>query len=177
MDEEYEEYEESWTGRIAIAAVVALALIAGAFFAGRAMADGGPATLAEAVQQAQAGDLPCGDSPAATPSPGGPPPGNGGFMVLTLCDRGAQQNTARGRGRAGGGPGFGQTVVSVKGSTLTLEGPGGNREVQLGPETTVSTTAKGAAADLKAGQSVIVTAQGQGTATSVLILPAGAGAG
>ena len=176
MDEEYEEYEESWTGRIAIAAVVALALIAGAFFAGRAMADGGPATLSEAVQQARAGDLPCGDSiaPAATPGPGGPPPGGGGFMVMTLCDRGAQPGTAP---RRGGGPGFGQTVVSVKGSTLTLEGPGGNREVQLGPETTVSTTAKGAATDLKAGQSVIVVAQGQGTATSVMILPAGDGAG
>ena len=46
--------------------MVALALIAGAFFAGRAMADGGPTTLAAAIQQAQAGDLPCGESPAAT---------------------------------------------------------------------------------------------------------------
>ncbi len=99
-------------------------------------------------------------------------------MVRALCDGGGQQGAAPGRGRfGGGGPGFGQTVVSVKGSTLTLEGPGGNREVQLGPETTVSTTAKGAAADLKAGQSVIVSGQGQGTATSVLILPAGDGAG
>ena len=108
--------------------MVALALIAGAFFAGRAMADGGPATLAEAVEQAQAGDLPCGESPAATATPGpdGPPPGGGGFTVLSLCDGGGQQGAAPGRGRiGGGGPGFGQTVVSIKGSTLTLEGPGG----------------------------------------------------
>ena len=75
-------------------------------------------------------------------------------MTRAICDGGGQQGAPAGRGRlGGGGPGIGQTVVSVKGSTLTLEGPGGNREVQLGPETTVSTTAKGAAADLKAGQS------------------------
>ena len=69
MSVEYEdEYEEgaSDNTRWVIAAVIAVVLAGGAFFAGKAMAGGGPATLAEAVKQAQAGDLPCGDTGSAT---------------------------------------------------------------------------------------------------------------
>ena len=122
---EFEEYEESWTGRIAIAVVVALVLIGGAFFAGRAMAgSGGPATLAEAVAQAQAGDLPCGETgTAARPPPaprrhaaaaGGAAPGGAGFIAArdlpARRPAGRQAPAARVAGRFGGaGGGFGQT--------------------------------------------------------------------
>lgn len=160
-DLEYEEYEESWTGRIAIAAVIVLALVAGAFFAGRAMAGGGPATLAEAVQQARAGDLPCGD----TTQPGG------GVPVGALCAQDGQQPPTSARGRFGGG----QTgeVTAVSGDELTLTGPMGERTVKLDASTTVSTTATGKASDIETGDSVVVAGAGQGPATSITILPAG----
>ena len=84
-DVEYEEYEESWTGRIAIAAVIALALIAGAFFAGRALA-GEAARRRSADGRSAAGPRPatcrCGEI--------------GGRDALTP---GARRRTARGRRR------------------------------------------------------------------------------
>ena len=93
--EEYEDdYEGGGNARLVIAAVVAVVLIAGAFFAGKAMAGSGPKTLADAVKQAQAGDLPCGDTGAApTPAANGAPPAGGfgangaQFMVRAICDR------------------------------------------------------------------------------------------
>jgi hypothetical protein len=186
-DVQYEEYQESWTGRIVIAAVVALALIAGAFFAGKAMAGGGgPATLAQAVEQAQAGDLPCGESatpaasPAATPGAnGGPPAGGGGAFLRGICDRSqgqgqnGQPGNAQGGGRFGG---FGQTgqVTAITGDSLTLQGPTGDTTVKLDSSTTINKSAKGAVADIKAGDSVLVSGAGrnsQNAATSVTILP------
>jgi hypothetical protein len=195
---EFEEYEESWTGRIAIAVVVALVLIGAAFLVGRAMAGtDGPATLAEAVTQAQAGDLPCGETgtadPAASPAPEGTPPADGapggaggpgtaggtGFMLRAICQRDGQQGTtpAQGRGRFGGaGGGFGQTgqVTKVSGNSLTLTGPMGETTVKLDAKTTVSKSAEGAVADIKTGDSVLVAgARGNAdtAATSVTILP------
>jgi len=193
-DVEYEEYEESWTGRIVIAAVVALALIAGAFFAGKALAgSSGPATLAEAVTQAQAGDLPCGDTgaaaPAATPGavvpegtpPAGGAPGAGAFFLRAICQPDSQQAGAGagqgpGGGRFGGGGGFGQTgqVSEVSSDSLTLTTPRGESTVELDAKTTVNKTSKGAATDIKAGDTVLVTGAGpnaEGAATSVTILP------
>jgi len=194
---EYDEddYEEGGSTRWVIAAVVAVVLIAGAFFAGKAMAGGGPATLAEAVEQAQAGDLPCGDTgSAATPDPnatpaanGAPPQGGAGFMVRAICDRGTNgqgqngQPCARGSfggGRAGGGFGFGPsgTVKSVSGDKLVITGQQGDITVNLGADTKISKTAEASSSDLKPG--VTVTVQGAGgfrqqqqtsTATSVLI--------
>jgi hypothetical protein len=189
-DVKYEEYEENWTGRLIIAAVVALALIAGAFFAGKAMAgDSGPATLAEAVQQAQKGTLPCGEtatpaaSPAATPGANGAPPqGGGGFLLRGLCDSGGQgaagQN-GQGRGRFGGGAGGfgGQTVTAVSADSITVEGPNGSSTVKLDSATTVNKTSGASAADIKKGDSVIVAGAGGpnaapgGAARSVTILP------
>src|ERR1700754_5081525 len=97
VEYEDEEYEEAGSTRWVIAAVIAVVLIAAAFFAGRAMAGGGPSTLAEAVEQAQAGDLPCGDTgTAATPDPNATPTANGGppqafsagFAGGAICNRG-----------------------------------------------------------------------------------------
>jgi hypothetical protein len=197
---EFEEYEESWTGRIAIALVVALALIGGAFFAGRAMAGtDGPATLAEAVTQAQSGDLPCGDTgaaaPAGTPAAQGTPPADGGapgaggpggaggtgFMLRAICQRDGAPAAGAGQGQRGrfggaGGGGFGQTgqVSKVSPDSLTLTGPGGETTVKLDAKTTVSKSAEGAVADIKAGDTVLVAGARGNTdaaATSITILP------
>ncbi|HEY6889231.1 MAG TPA: hypothetical protein VI300_15665 [Solirubrobacter sp.] len=192
-DVQYEEYEESWTGRLIVAGVIALALIAGAFFAGKAMAgstSSGPATLAEAVQQAQKGTLPCGDTatPAATPDAnGGPPPGaGGGFFLRGICNRnaqgaGGQTGQGQGRGRFGGAGGFGgQTVTAVSPDSITVQGPNGSNTIKLDSSTTVSKTSGASVADIKKGDSVIVGGFGgfggggtntQSAARSITILP------
>jgi hypothetical protein len=179
----------SW---IAIVAVVAIVVAAVAFFAGRALAGGGgPETLSEAVAQAQSGDLPCGDVPdAPTPAAGAAPPtggvpgqggpggaGGAGFLVRAVCAQDGQ-NGQDAQGRMGGGGGFGgrggfsTEVKSVDGTKLTLTGPQGDTTVEIGPETTVSKSTAGEAADIKAGDSVIVSGGRQGeAATSVLIVP------
>jgi hypothetical protein len=190
---EFEEYEESWTGRIVIAAVVALALIGGAFFAGRAMAgSSGPATLAEAVTQAQAGDLPCGDTgtaaPAGTPAPGATAPGGGGraggaggtgFILRAICQPGGAQGQGQGQGAAGGrGGGFGggQTgqVSAVSADSLTLTGPMGETTVKLDGSTTINKSSKSELSSIKTGDSVLVSGarpNSGSAATSVTILP------
>ena len=100
---ETEEVQEGGVSWIVIVAVVAVVVAAVAFFAGRALAGGsGPETLSEAVAQAQSGDLPCGDVPAAlscwcgrarAPSPPrdgqGGPGGAGGADVGLRCARSA----------------------------------------------------------------------------------------
>ncbi|MDA0162963.1 hypothetical protein OM076_22010 [Solirubrobacter ginsenosidimutans] len=175
-DVQFEEYEESWTGRLIVAGVIALALIAGAFFAGKAMAgssSSGPATLAEAVQQAQKGTLPCGDTataaatPAATPNAnGGPPAGGGAFLLRGICSRNGQgaggqagqgQGQGQGRGRFGGAGGFGgQTVTAVSPDSITVQGQNGSNTIKIDSSTTVSKTSGATVADIKKGDSVIV---------------------
>jgi|SRR3954470_4397480 hypothetical protein len=187
MSVEYDEedYEEgAGPTRLVIAVVVAVVLIGAAFFAGRALAGGGPSTLAEAVEQAQAGDLPCGDTgAAATPDPnatpsanGAPPAGGAGFAVRAICDRGQDTQTGQRTGFAGrGGFGFGPTgtVKSVSGDELTLTGQQGDITVTLGPDTKISKASGATASDLKAGQTVTVQGAGRqqqsAAATSVLI--------
>jgi hypothetical protein len=176
----YEEYEESWTGRLIIAGVVALALIAGAFFAGKALAgDSGPATLAEAVQAAQKGDLPCGESATATPAGtpdanGAPPAAGGGFLLRGICDQDGQTGQARG-GRFGGFGG--QTVTAVSADSITVDSPNGPTTVKIGADTTVNTSASASVADIKKGDSVMVAgAGGPGAAArSITILPQSSG--
>jgi hypothetical protein len=199
---QYETYEESWTGRLIIAGVVALALIAGAFFAGKALAgDKGPATLADAVQAAQKGDLPCGDSagaaatPAGTPDANGDPPtgAGGGFLLRGICNRDGTQ-AAGGQnggqaGRFGGRGGFGgQTVTAVSADSITVNGPNGATTVKLDAGTTVSKTSGASVSDIKKGDSVIVGGAGgfgpgggqsqnanPGAARSITILPQSTG--
>ena len=183
--EEYEDdYEGGGNARLVIAAVVAVVLIAGAFFAGKAMAGSGPKTLADAVKQAQAGDLPCGDTGAApTPAANGAPPAGGfgangaQFMVRAICDRtqstsgagaGGTGGTGTGQGRfgggAGGGLGFGLTgqVTAVTSTSLTIQSPRGNQTVKLGPSTKVSKSSSAAASDIKKGDTVVVGGAGGG---------------
>ena len=142
----------SW---IVIVAVVAVVVAAAAFFAGRALAGGGgPETLSEAVAQAQAGDLPCGDVPAAPtpgaaggadPAAGGAPPmgaggaGGASFALRAICSQGeADAAGGQGAGRrcpaaASAARGFGQQVKSVDGDKLTLTGPQGDTTVDPRP--------------------------------------------
>jgi hypothetical protein len=192
-----EEYEEVGLGRyIAIGAVVAVVVAAAAFFAGKATAgSSGPATLADAVTQAQKGTLPCGASARATP-PANATPGAGGFagggrpnadfLVAAVCDRGGGngfiQRTRTGAGggfRGGfglGGPGaVAGTLKSVNGSTLTIQGRQGTQTVKLGSSAPVRKYATGSASDLKAGQTVIVSGGQNGAPQTVTVVPAGQG--
>jgi len=192
---EYETYEESWTGRIVVAVVVALALIAGAFFAGKAMAgDSGPATLADAVQAAQKGDLPCGDTGAAAATPdangappsgdanGAPPAGGGGFFLRGICNPGQSNGGGQGQaGRFGGRGAFGgQTVTAVSADSITVDGPNGSTTVKIDADTTVSKSTGASVSDIKKGDTVMVLGgfggpggqqQSGGAARSITILP------
>src|SRR5690349_4562521 len=97
--------------------------------------DSGPATAADAVQAAQKGELPCGDTgnAAATPAPGdGPSAGGGAFLLRGICDRNAGQGQTGQPGRFGGGRGFGgQTVTAVSADSITVEGPNGSQTIKL----------------------------------------------
>jgi hypothetical protein len=164
-----EEYEEVPLARyVAIAAVVALVVAAGAFFAGKAAAgDGGPSTLAAAVSQARAGKLPCGATAA--------PAAAADFLVAAVCDRNGQTGFRR-----SGGPGFGLagpggaagTIASIDGSTLTIQGRQGTQKVTLGSATRVRRYATGSKADLKTGAGVIVSGGRNGAPRTVTVLPA-----
>jgi hypothetical protein len=173
-----EEYEEVGLGRyIAIAAVVAVVVAAGAFFAGKAAAGGnsGPATLAAAVSQARAGKLPCGTS-AQPASPGAGRP-NADFLVAAVCDRNGRTGFQRtgGGGLFGGGPGgVAGRLQSVSGSTLTIQGRQGTQKVRLDGGTTIRKYATGSKADLKAGDTVIVSGGANGAPRTVTVLSAGA---
>src|ERR1700754_4028839 len=116
--------------------------------------DKGPATLADAVQAAQKGDLPCGDTanaaatPAGTPDANGGPPGaGGGFFLRGICNRDGNQGAGQngqgqgrgGAGRFGGAGGFGgQTVTAVSAGSITVQGPNGDTTVKLDANTTVN---------------------------------------
>lgn len=185
-DDEYGDDDYRGPGRmIAIAAVIAIALGVGGYFAGHANAKG-PTTLAEAVQQAQQGKLACGTATAtATPAAGQPPTGAQGsaFLLRSVCNRGATApNGAAGGGLGGARRGFGGgvggvtgTVQSVTGSTLTIQSPRtGTLKLKLSSSTKVSKSSAGSLSDLKPGASVSVSGTGQGNtnpATSIFILP------
>jgi hypothetical protein len=175
-----EDYEEVGLGRyIAIAAVVAVVVAVGAFFAGKAAAGGssGPATLAAAVSQARAGKLPCGASAQATPAAGRP---NADFLVAAVCDRTGQTGfrraggTGAGGGFLGGPGGVAGRLRSVSGSTLTIQGRQGTQKVTLDGGTTIRKYATGSKSDLKAGDTVIVSGGSGGAPRTVTVLPAGA---
>jgi hypothetical protein len=186
-----EEYDDDYRGpgrAIAIAAVVAIALGVAGYFAGHASAGGGPATLAEAVQQARDGKLACGDTGTASPpaAAAGAPPGAGAggsdFLVRAICQNGAAGGQNGGAPGGGGGPrgGFGGgggvvgQVQSISGDTLTLTGRQGTLKLKLSASTTVRKTVGGALSDVKTGTTVTVAGTGQNNAnpaTSITILP------
>jgi hypothetical protein len=163
--------------RVIVAAGLALAVgLAGGFFAGRATAPKGPATLAEAFQQAQAGKLPVGNGgpggvlrrgqngqngQGATPGqgfpgPGGTPPGGG-------------------NGGQGGPGGIQGQVTAVDGDTITVQTSAGPIKVKLSDSTTIERATAGSRKDLAVGTQVSVrpdfnagnTAAGEVTAASI----------
>lgn len=102
-------------------AVAGLVLLGAGFALGHVTAGGGPATLAAAVQDAQAGKLPCG-TPSTTSTQATTAAGTGGFrgggasfIVARLCQ--ADQN--------GGGFGSGAGGAGGTGGTAAGSGAGG----------------------------------------------------
>ena len=156
--------------------VGALVIAGGAFFAGRAMA-AGPATLADALQEAQAGTLPCG-TPSGT--------GAGGFAAR-LCGSGTgagggATGTPGGAAGQGGGAGFGGrgvvgTVTAVSPTSITVNTRGGSVTVAVPSTVVVSKTVTGAISDVTVGADVTVAsttdASGNRTASRITIVPAG----
>ncbi len=186
------------TSRYGLAAVGGLVLLGAGFGLGYVVAPHGPATLTAAVQQAEAGKLPCG-TPPTTATASGQAPGAGGgfgsgagatFLVARLCQNTqnggggfAAGNGANGGGgfRAGGlgglfGPGaVNGTITSVTGTSLTVQTRAGTVTVALPSSAKISKTTAGSVKDLSTGQRVVVstTQDGSGnrTATSVFVLP------
>ena len=152
----------------------ALVIAGGAFFAGRAAA-AGPATLVDAVQQAQAGTLPCGTATSGA-----------GQFVTRLCGA-AQGGAGQGQGGAGQGQGGGQggfggrgvagSVTAVSASSITVSTRGGSVQVAVPSDVAVSKTVDGALSDVKVGDTVTVAsttdANGNRTASRITIVPAG----
>ena len=184
----------------AAGAVAALVLAGGGYVVGHVTTHSGPATLTAAVQEAQAGKLPCGTPPANTggggATAGGFARGGGaGFIVARLCQTGSGTGAGSGaaggsgtpgagfagRGGAGGlgglfGPGsVNGTISSISGNTLSLQTRGGTVTITLPSSAKVTKTTAGALSDLANGANVVVTtsqdASGNRTATSIFLLP------
>lgn len=176
---------------IGAAVIGALVLAGGGFFVGRAAASNGPATLAEAVQQAQSGKLPCGSTNGNA---------NGGGFLTAICNGNAgglgggrfggnggaapgQGGTGTGQGGLGRGAGglFGPgsvtgTITSVSGNTMQVQTRAGTITVTVPSSAQITTTTAGSSKDLVAGKTVVVTATGDSsgtnqTASRVFILP------
>ena len=163
---------------VVVGAVAAAVVIAGgAFFAGRAMA-AGPATLADAVQQAQAGSLPCGTSSTGA-----------GAFIGRLCGTGTGAQGGFGGGLPGGatgqggavggfgGRGLAGTVTAVTPTSITLDTRAGSVTVAVPATAAVSKTVAGALTDVTVGSTVTVTsttdANGARTASRITLVPAG----
>jgi hypothetical protein len=98
-------------------------------------------------------------------------------MLRAICRPDAAQDQRQARGRFGGAGGFGgQTgaVSAVSADSLTLTGPMGETTVKLDGKTTINRSSKSELADIKAGDSVLVSGarpNSDTAATSVTILP------
>jgi hypothetical protein len=171
-------------GLLAGAIVGGLVLLLVGFVVGQARA-AGPKSLAEAVQQASAGDLPCG-APAAGAGQGG---GAGGAGFLTrLCSAsggpgvpnggaGGGQGGAGGFGGGGFGRGVSGTVKSVSNGSMTVTTRAGDVTVIVPNGVTVDKTVSGSLSDVTAGSTVTVVSttdsSGNRTASRITIVPAG----
>jgi hypothetical protein len=174
------------TRLIAASAVIGIALLGVGFGIGKATTHSGPATLADAVQQASAGTLPCGTS--ATP---------GGGFLARLCSNGGGTGTGFGGGAGGGAGGTGGTgggaggfgggggllgpgtvtgtVTAVTGTSMTITTRGGSVTVTVPSTATIDKSATGTLSDVTNGSTVAVTttndASGNRMASRVLIIP------
>ncbi|MBI1378900.1 MAG: hypothetical protein GC157_15690 [Frankiales bacterium] len=170
---------------VLVGAVVGAVVIAGgAFFAGRAMA-AGPATLADAFAEAQAGTLPCGTSASG---PGqflsrlcGGAGGAGGFTPGGGAGQAGGTGAGAGQGDGGGFGGFGRglagTVTAVTPSSVTVDTRAGSVTVAVPGTATVSKTVDGKLSDVAVGSTVTIAsttdANGNRVASRITIVPAG----
>jgi hypothetical protein len=169
---------------VGAAVLGALVLAGGGFVAGRAAASTGPSTLADAVQQAQAGKLPCGSSS-----------GTGGAFLTAICSGNggrlgggrfggdgtegggtAQGGTGRGAGGIFGPGSVTGTITSVSGNTMQVQTRAGTITVTVPSSAEITATTTGSSKDLVAGKTVVITATGDSsgtnqTASRVLVLP------
>jgi hypothetical protein len=171
------------TGRVVGLAIATLVVGAiGGWLVGHAGASSsGPSTLAEAMQQARAGDLPTGDMAGGFRFGAGGPNGNGNGNGNANGQGGPAQNGGRVGGPAGAGV-FG-TIKAIDGDTITITTPPGDVRVETTGSTTVQRTVSGTVTDLSAGDAVRVesadqSSGGSGTVTakSIQEVPEGAGA-
>lgn len=123
------------------------------------------------MSQAQAGRLPCGATPQASPRP------NASFLVTAMCDRNGRTGFRRPGGAGGffrGGPGgVAGRLTAVHGSTLSVRDGQGTREVRLVPATSVRRFTSGSLSDLKPGDRVVIS--GTGMNRTVTVLPSATG--
>ncbi|WP_371402438.1 hypothetical protein OHA10_31625 [Kribbella sp. NBC_00662] len=119
------------------------------------------------------------DSSSNQPQAGRGAGGYGGYGGF----RGQNGGGGTGQGQRqfpGGGPGGGTvgTVVSANSSELVVKTQSGNVTVKLTGDTTYEITSKGTAADLKAGEQVVVTGQNaNGTVTAQTVRQGAFGGG
>ncbi|NEA32475.1 hypothetical protein [Streptomyces sp. SID13031] len=111
------------------------------------------------------------DVPAAAAGGRAPGAGAGGYGGF----RGQGQGQAPGGGQGSAAIG---TVVSASSSQLVVKTQSGDVTIKLTGETSIETTTKGTAADLKAGQQVVVSGETtDGTLTASTVREGGATAG
>lgn len=149
-----------WRDRLVAGVLCLVVGGAGGFALGRATASSGPATLAEAFQMAQEGELPQGDMQG---------PGGG-------------QGFPGGPGGQGGtsGPSVQGDITSTDGDVLTISTQAGELKVQLSGSTEIRRAVAGKASDLAVGDTVSVrldpaasnSSNGTVTASSVTEEPA-----
>lgn len=155
-------------------AVLAVAVLAGAFLLGRASGSGGssgPSTFGEALTAARTGALPCGTTNEVSAA-----------VLQRLCNGqlGAGSGGGAGgtgTGRAGGGGARVGTVTTASGNQVTVQTAQGALTLTVGSDAAVRTLSNGAISDLAAGTRVLVTGSGRGTVGQRQIVVLGSGGG
>jgi hypothetical protein len=135
-----------WRDRLVAGVLCLVVGGAGGFALGRATASSGPATLAEAFQMAQEGELPQGDMQG--------PGGGQGFPG----GQGGQGPGGQGPGGQGGasGPSVQGDITSTDGDVLTISTQAGELKVQPSGSTEIRRAVAGKASDLAVGDTVSV---------------------
>jgi hypothetical protein len=135
-----------WRDRLVAGVLCLVVGGVGGFALGRATASSGPATLAEAFQMAQEGELPQGDMQG--------PGGGQGFPG----GQGGQRPGGQGPGGQGGagGPSVQGDITSTDGDVLTISTQAGELKIQLSGSTEIRRAVTGKTSDLAVGDTVSV---------------------
>jgi hypothetical protein len=134
-----------WREWLAAGLVCLVIGAAGGFGVGRATAQSGPKTLADAIQLAQQGKLPRGNL------------GNGRFFGgAPGAGNGANNGQGTGNGSRNGAPGFQGQITDVNGDVLTISTAAGNLQVRLTSSTAIRKAVAGKKSDLAVGDTVAI---------------------